>query len=237
MTPRVRLLKGDCLERLEEIEAASVDMVLCDLPYGTTDNHWDTPLNLPRLWRHYERVCKGAIVLTAAQPFTSALVMSRPELFRYSWIWQKQPSGPLNAKKMPMPAHEDVLVFGAAPYYPQGLRPTLRKRSEADISRTENYQTQLAKPYTQTVTGYPTSILPFSKTREEMVHPTQKPVALLDYLIRTYTLPGAVVLDNTMGSGSTGVAAVRSGRSFVGIELDPEHYATAKARIAWTLDK
>lgn len=236
--PFVRLLKGDCLERMADIEDRSVDMVICDLPYGTTQNPWDAVIPFAPLWAHYERVCRGAIVLTAAQPFTSALVMSRPSLFRYSWVWQKEPTGNLNAKIMPMPEHEDVLVFGErVPYFPQGLRPTLRKRSAADNSRTENYGDQKRRAYQQTVTGYPTTILPFAKTREEGVHPTQKPVALLDYLIRTYTEEGEVVLDNTMGSGSTGVAAVRSRRSFIGIEQDPDHYTTAKTRIAWALDE
>jgi site-specific DNA-methyltransferase (adenine-specific) len=231
MNWRTELLQGDCLELMDWLPDASVDLVLCDLPYGTTQNKWDSVIPFAPMWQHCVRVCCGAIVLTAAQPFTSALVMSRPDLFRHSWIWQKEPSGNLNAKRMPMPEHEDVLVFGrSVPYFPQGLKPTLRKRSASDNSRTENYGAQKRVPYTQTVTGYPTSILPFAKERTG-VHPTQKPVALMEYLIRTYTNPGETVLDFTMGSGTTGVACVNAGRNFIGIEKDAGYFQIAKDRI------
>lgn len=226
----IKLMLGDCLELMKTVPDGSVDMVLCDLPYGTTQNKWDAVIPFDQLWAEYRRVCRGAIVLTAAQPFTSALVMSNPNQFKYQWVWHKEPSGNLNAKKMPMPEHEDVLVFGSPMYNPQGLRPTLRKRSASDNSKTSNYGAQKAKPYEQTVTGYPTSILPFAKERGG-VHPTQKPVALMEYLIRTYTNPGDTVLDNTMGSGTTGVAAVNTGRHFIGIERDPAYFDVASARI------
>lgn len=228
------LFHGDCLEQMQLIPDGSVDMVLCDLPYGTTQNKWDAVIPFDRLWAQYRRVCKpnAAIVLTAAQPFTSALVMSNVKDFKYQWVWQKEPSGNLNAKRRPMPEHEDVLVFspGSVPYFPQGLKPTLRKRSASDNSRTENYGAQKASPYEQTVTGYPTSILPVAKERGGQ-HPTQKPVALMEYLIRTYTNEGETVLDNTMGSGTTGVAARNTGRGFIGIERDLEYFKIAARRI------
>lgn len=231
---RPTLLNGDCLELMPMLAAASVDLILCDLPYGTTQNKWDSIIPLDRLWAEYWRIAKpnAAIVLTASQPFTSALVMSAPDAFRYDWVWEKEPSGNLNAKRMPMPAHESVLVFCrvSTPYNPQGLRPTLRKRTASDNSRTANYGKQKRQAYEQTVTGYPSTLVSFAKDRSR-VHPTQKPVALMEYLIRTYTNPGAVVLDNCMGSGTTGVAAANTGRRFIGIERDPDYFAIASKRI------
>jgi site-specific DNA-methyltransferase (adenine-specific) len=189
-------------------------------------------IDLPKLWEQYKRICTGAIVLTAAQPFTSVLVCSNLKMFKYQWVWQKEPTGNLNAKKMPMPEHEDVCVFGndTTLYNPQGLMPTLRKRSASDNSRTTNYGEQKREAYTQTVTGYPTSIISFAKDRSSL-HPTQKPVALMEYLIKTYTNPGMTVLDNCMGSGTTGVACVNTGRTFIGIEQSAEYVEIAKVRI------
>lgn len=229
----VKLLRGDCLELMKTLPDASVDLILCDLPYGTTQNKWDSIIPLDMLWAEYERICVGAIVLTAAQPFTSALVMSRPKLFRYEWVWQKEPSGPLNAKRRPMPAHESILLFAKTMpvYFPQGLRATLHKRSERSVSRTTNYGAQRVRPYVQTLTGYPSSLLPVAKDHNK-VHPTQKPVALMEYLIRTYTSEGDTVLDNCMGSGTTGVACVNTGRKFVGIERDSKYFEIARSRIA-----
>ena len=234
MAEGVTLHLGDCLEIMRELPDASIGMVLADLPYGTTQNKWDSVLPLNELWAAYWRVCKptAAVVLTAAQPFTSALVMSAVSYFKYEWIWQKEPTGNLNAKRMPMSEHESVLVFGRGTlaYSPQGLRPTLRKRSASDNSRTENYGAQKREPYEQTVTGYPTSILPVAKERGG-VHPTQKPVPLFEYLIRTYTNEGDTVLDNTMGSGTTGVACANTGRNFIGIEKDAGYFDIACCRI------
>jgi DNA modification methylase len=228
----VRLLLGDCLDRMAEIPGGSVDMVLADLPYGTTACKWDAVIPFEPLWSQYRRVTKpnAAIVLTASQPFTSALVMSNPKALRHAWVWQKEPTGNLNARRMPMPEHEDILVFYARRYFPQGLRPTLRKRGAKDNSRTDVYGAQSRVAYQQTVTGYPTTILPFAKDRAGL-HPTQKPVALMEYLIRTYTHDGETVLDNTMGSGTTGVACVNTGRDFIGIERDPGYFAIAERRI------
>jgi DNA modification methylase len=228
----VQLFQGDCLEIMTTLPASSVDMVLCDLPYGTTQNKWDETLPLAALWSHYGRAARGPIVLTATQPFSSRLVVSAPVRFRYEWVWQKEPTGNLNAKRQPMCEHESVLVFGeSVTYRPQGIRPTLRKRAASDNSHTTNYGEQKRQAYTQTVTGYPTTVISFAKDRRK-VHPTQKPVALMEYLIKTYTNPGDTVLDNCMGSGTTGVACVNTGRSFIGIEKDPAYFAIAQRRIA-----
>lgn len=220
---------GDCLDIMPQLPTSCADMVLCDLPYGTTQNKWDSVIPFEPLWREWSRLCKGAIVLFAAQPFTSALVMSNPREFSYSWIWEKEPSGNLNAKRMPMPAHEDILVFGASSYRPQGLIYAPKKRTANGVSKTLNYGAQKQVDYVQEYTGYPKSILKYAKDRGE--HPTQKPVALLEYLIRTYTDEGATVLDNTMGSGSAGVACENTGRRFIGVERDPTYFATAQRRM------
>ena len=225
----VQLMLGECLERMKEIETGSVDMVMADLPYGTTQNKWDSVIPLEPLWREYRRVCRpsAAIVLTSAQPFTSTLVMSNLRDFKYSWVWKKsKPTGHLNAKKMPMRNTEDVCVFYAeqALYLPQGTRPT-----QHTVKRTNrgNYG-ECSKTTEQTVTGYPTTIIEFAT--ETGVHPTQKTVALMEYLIRTYTNEGETVLDNTMGSGTTGVACINTGRRFIGIERDADYFRIAQAR-------
>lgn len=241
------LLNGDCLELMPRLPAASVDLVLCDLPYGTTQNKWDVVIPFEPLWREYRRVCKGAIVLTAAQPFTSALVMSSPEMFRHSWTWIKpRATGFQNAKKMPLRATEDVLVFSlpSPPYYPQGLTRVDRVCKNSKSAGGGNVRGDLAASsgggalrtagatYVQEFTGYPRNVLEFGLDETLKAHPTQKPVALMEYLIRTYTNPGDTVLDNCMGSGTTGVAAVRTGRKFIGIERDPEYFGIAWSRIA-----
>ena len=234
-----KLILGDCLEVMKDIPDASVDMVLADLPYGTTACKWDTVLDLAVLWAQYERVAKenAAIVLFGAQPFTSALVMSRPELFKYQWVWNKvKASGHLNAKRRPMQQHEDVLVFsrGTPAYNPQGLvygefsnvRPAHGKKDDT------TYGSQVNDFGTAKAGNYPKSIIEFSKPNDrERVHPTQKPVALLEYLIKTYTNEGETVLDNTMGSGSTGVACANTGRKFIGIEKEPKYFEIAEKRI------
>jgi site-specific DNA-methyltransferase (adenine-specific) len=226
----VELHNGDCLDILPTLAPGSVDLILCDLPYGTTQNKWDSVIPLDALWTQYERVCTGAIVLTASQPFTSAMVMSRPDWFRYAWVWEKSAAtGHLNAKRMPMKLHEDVLVFSKkpAPYNPQGLVPfnkVTRRGSNGTnfgASGQENFQE---------FTNYPRSILRFPGDPKP-VHPTQKPVALMEYLIRTYTNEGDLVLDNCMGSGTTGVAAVNTSRRFIGIERDPEYFKICQKRI------
>lgn len=224
----MKLLLGDCLERMKEIPSGSVDMVLCDLPYGTTQNNWDSVIPLEPLWEEYKRICKGAVVLTASQPFTSELVASNRRDFKYAWVWEKgAATGHLNAKRMPMKLHEDVLVFCDGLYNPQGLQPfnkTIRRGNNGTnfgVSGTENFQEW---------TNYPRSILRFP-AEGKSVHPTQKPVALMEYLIRTYTNESDTVLDNTMGSGTTGVACVNTGRNFIGIERDPGYFSIAEKRI------
>ncbi|MDE2000221.1 MAG: site-specific DNA-methyltransferase [Burkholderiales bacterium] len=242
------LYLGDCLELMKTIPDKSVDMVLCDLPYGTTACAWDVVIPFDRLWAEYERVAKvnAAIVLTANQPFTSALVMSRPDLFKYSWVWVKnRPTGPQHAKNRPMGKHEDVLVFSKAPmghvsqlgdrrmnYRPQGVvdGPVKTVKAKGSHSRIVGARpNQVGREYVSQ-TGFPHTVLEFDK-EEAHLHPTQKPVALMEYLVRTYTNEGDLVLDNTMGSGTTGVACVNTGRKFIGIERDPEYFKIAQNRI------
>lgn len=226
-----KFLHGDCLELMREIPDGSVDMVLCDLPYGTTQNKWDSVIPFEPLWEQYWRVCKpnAAVVLTAAQPFTSALVMSQVRYFKYDWSWNKTAAtGHLNAKTRPMRNHEDVLVFckGAIPYNPQDLKPhgkVTRRGSNGSnfgVSGTENFQE---------FTNYPRSRIEFPNDGKQ--HPTQKPVALFEYLIRTYTNEGEHVLDNTAGSGTTAIAAENAGRRWTCMERDPTYYEAAIARV------
>lgn len=226
------LLQGDCLDAMWLIPDGSVDLVLCDLPYGTTQNKWDSVIPFEPLWSHYWRVLKpnGAVVLTAAQPFTSALVMSQPDAFKYQWVWEKTAAtGHLNARHQPMRNHEDVTVFYSerGTYNPQGLVPHGKVTRRG--SNGENFRDS-GKENFQEFTNYPRSVLKIA-SEGKTVHPTQKPVALMEYLIRTYTNEGETVLDNCMGSGTTGVAARNTGRKFIGIERDPEYFKIAKHRI------
>jgi site-specific DNA-methyltransferase (adenine-specific) len=234
------LLLGDCLDLMDEIETSSVDLVLCDLPYGTTQNRWDSVLPLDYLWAHYRRVCKpnAAIVLTASQPFTSALVMSNPKWFRHEWIWIKnRGSNFANTVREPMKEHESVLVFSAGKWT---YNKQMQERTGGGLGRA-GYAITLYRPSDNYGTMAPDTKDGLSELRvpsswqkfntEVGHHPTQKPVALLEYLIRTYTNDREIVLDNTMGSGSTGVAAVNTGRNFIGIERDPSYFAIAERRI------
>jgi len=236
-------MKGDCLELMSTIEAGSVDMVLCDLPYGTTQNKWDSPVPVNALWDEYSRVCKidAAIVLFAAQPFTSALIMSKPEWFKYDWTWRKQRgSGHLNAKKQPLRDKEDICVFYRKQpiYNPQFSTGTpYSGASKGRYRSSKQANTNNYNPYIGTATDnegkrYPRQVLEFDPIDVKlMVHPTQKPVALMEYLVRTYTNPGDVVLDNCMGSGTTGVACANTGRKFIGIEMDAGYFEIASQRI------
>lgn len=227
------IYRGDCLELMKEIPDGSVDMVLCDLPYGTTQNKWDSVIPFDLLWAEYRRVCRkgAAIVLTAAQPFSSLLVASNLKDFKYEWVWVKSKiTGVLNAKKMPVRKHEQILVFSTAPtlYNAQGLvaKGTVTKQG----GNSYNYGVRSSADYIQEWTNWPRDVLEIA-SEGKTVHPTQKPVALMDYLIRTYTNPGDTVLDNTMGSGTTGVACVRSGRRFIGMEMDEKYFEIAKSCI------
>lgn len=239
--PSVSLMLGDCLERMSEIPDGSVDMVLCDLPYGTTACKWDAVIPFEPLWAEYRRVTKpnAAIVLTASQPFTTALIASNMKGFRYSWIWEKDAgSNFATVKYQPMKEHEDVCVFyaGRPTYNPQMQERTGSRKGKitttVDSGRRDSvYGTQNGGAKLQVAEmRNPRSIQRFN--RERGFHPTQKPVALLEYLIRTYTHEGQTVLDNTMGSGSTGVACMNMGRNFIGIERDEGYFAIAEKRIA-----
>ena len=242
------LHEGDCLNVMATLPSASVDMILTDLPYGVTENKWDTVVPLAPMWAQFLRLCKpsAAIVLTANQPFTSALVSSAPELFKYSWVWVKnRPTGAHHAKNRPMSNHEDILVFSAAPmghasllgdrrmaYYPQGVCDgPVKTVTRGNRSRNTGVRpNQIGRTYTSQ-SGFPHTVLAFDKESSHY-HPTQKPVDLMRYLIRTYTKAGETVLDATMGSGTTGLAALAEGRKFIGIEKDPSYFDIATARIA-----
>lgn len=239
----VTLLQGDCLERMKEIADGSVDMVMADLPYGSTACKWDSVIPFEPLWAAYKRVCKpsAAIVLTASQPFTSALVMSNAENWKHSWVWNKGVGvNFMHVKRQPLKTTEDVLVFsfGTPAYFPQKTpknRP--QKKNNNNMGESSGYEVNatsdkyVGKIYTD---SYPSMVLEFSSrsSGSRGLHPTQKPVVLMEYLIKTYTNEGQTVLDNTFGSGSTGVAAVNLGRNFIGIERDEGYFKIAQQRIA-----
>jgi len=232
----VRLLQGDCLEVMSQLEDNSVDMVLADLPYGTTACKWDSVIPLDELWKHYYRICKidGAMVFTAAQPFTTILAASNLKDFRYEWIWEKpQGTNPMNAKVMPLKSHENVLVFyrKKPTYNPQMWYSTPYSGFSSDTSKIGEVYGSAASKHRDNPEGsrYPKTVLRFKQ--EKGLHPTQKPVEMMEYLIRTYTNEGDMVLDNTMGSGTTGVACVRTGRDFVGIEREEQYFRVAEDRI------
>lgn len=222
------LYLGDCLELMKSIPDGQIDMILCDLPYGTTQNKWDAVIPFDTLWAEYKRVCRGAVVLTAAQPFTSVLICSNLAQFKYAWVWQKsRPTGHMNAKKQPMREHEDICVFYARqptynPQFTTGKPNHVSKSARPRIkSHSENYGAQYEVVEELTDRKYPKTILPFTVVSPTgILHPTQKPVALMEYLVRTYTNEGDTVLDNCMGSGTTGVACVNTGRKFIGMEMD-----------------
>lgn len=228
----IKLMQGDCLERMKEIESGSVDMILTDPPYGTTACKWDSIIPLEPMWEQLKRIIKpnGAIVMTASQPFTTTLIASNIKGFKYCWVWdKKRVSNPQLAKHQPLKCHEDVCIFTSdgrkANYYPQGLIDFVKSRKKD----TTNLGHCVRKDYVQTKTNYPKTIQTFSF--EQGLHPTQKPVALMEYLIKTYTNEGDLVLDFTMGSGTTGVAAKNLNRKFIGIELDESYFEIAKERI------
>lgn len=220
---------------MERITDGSVDLILCDLPYQMTDCKWDTMIPFDPLWKQYNRVIKknGAVVLFAVQPFTTKLINSNLKNFRYCWYWKKNnKTGAPFAKVQPMRCIEDICVFYRVKptYNPQGI-----KRLDTPVIHKANkqvgvYDTFRAKPKPQYYTNYPVNLIEFNGVSKRK-HPTQKPVELLEYLIKTYTSPGETVLDNCMGSGSTGEAAVRTGRKFIGIEKDEHYFSVAKERI------
>jgi len=246
--PKIELIQGDCLEKMKDIPDGSIDMILCDLPYGITACKWDTIIPFEPLWAQYKRLIKdkGAIVLTASQPFTSALVMSNPNMFRYEMVWEKSKvTGFFEAKNKPLVNHEIILVFSKNKYsngaknkmnyFPQGtvplnkvIRPSLRGDKDKIGHNFQGPSTM--NEYIQTDTNYPRSVVKI-KSEHKTSHPTQKPVALFEYLIKTYTNKSETVLDNCMGSGTTGVACKNLNRNFIGIELDPNYFKIAEKRI------
>jgi DNA modification methylase len=241
----IKLIKGDCLKIMKNIPDGKIDMILCDLPYGTTVCEWDTVIPFEPLWEQYIRIIKdnGAIVLFGSEPFSTELRHSNLKMFKYDWIWDKvKPSGHLNAKIMPLKEHEIISIFskGKCVYYPQGLEKMykIQKKSNSDTTLGNGYSTfgKNNKTTIQTVGNYPRSILTFNKPSKTL-HPTQKPVDLLEYMIKTYTNEGEIILDNCMGSGSTGVAAINTNRKFIGIELDSNYYNIAKNRIIKTINR
>lgn len=266
----IKLYNEDCLKTLSKLDENSIDLILADLPYGTTDRNglekkktkksrlfdWDSIIPLDELWKLYKKVLKkdGVVVLTADQPFTSKLVLSNLEWFKYEWIWKKNKTvGFLHANHRPMKQTEDILVFSPAnasaasvkngtnmKYNPQGIIPSNKKKKNSKdrlgvFLDNEDFMGKNNKllgntEYTQKYTNYPTEILEFGHDTSK-VHPTQKPVLLMEYLIKTYSNENELVLDNTMGSGTTGVACVNTNRNFIGIEMDKKYFDIASERI------
>lgn len=262
----VNIKQGDCLELMKEIPTGSVDMILCDLPYGITACKWDRTIPFEPLWEQYKRIIKdnGAILLFGSQPFTTTLISSNLKDFRYEWIWEKQaPSNFWGAKYAPLKYHENICVFskGKHNYYPQKYKvlefediEKMNNRQLKNLFKTRDYDRFGKVDRRKTVNNrwqnkethlgtylkvrsvddgyrFPKSVLKINKSINKNVHPTQKPVALLEYLIKTYTNEGDIVLDNCMGSGSTGVACINTNRSFIGYELDEKYFEIAKKRL------
>jgi len=240
------ILLGDCLELMKDIPNGSIDMILADLPYGTTANKWDSVIPLNILWEHYERIIKdnGAIVLTASQPFTTHLIYSNQKLFKYEIIWVKsRPNGHLEAKNKPMRKHENILIFskGASAngcknritYNPQGLVKV--ERYNRNSTDTDNYGSRKSRPVglvtKQEYTNYPTTIWEFG-SEGKTIHPTQKPIELFEQLIKTYTNEGELVLDNTAGSGTTAIACLKTNRQFIVMEKEKKYYDIILKRVA-----
>jgi site-specific DNA-methyltransferase (adenine-specific) len=238
-------VNGECLEVMRSIPDGYFDMILCDLPYGTTKNKWDSMIDLRHLWAEYKRLIKNnsAIVLTSQIPFSVTLSFSNLEMLKYEWIWEKESgSGHLNSRFAPLKSHENILVFShgsschvtdtssAMPYYPQMEKGSPYKQKSGKAST--NYDHKNCKTVETTNSGnrFPKTVLRFDRDKNK-IHPTQKPVELFEYLIRTYTNEGQRVLDNTAGSGTTAIAAIRSNRKWVCIEQSEEYYAKAIERI------
>jgi len=231
---------GDCLEVMGGIESGSIDMVLCDLPYGTTQNKWDSLIDLDKLWSIYWQILvpNGVILLTAQQPFTTSLIVSQRTYFRYDLVWDKvRISGFLNAKRQPLRSHESVLVFyrSLGTYNPQfsAGEPTHKRGALIDTKSSTNYGVYQHVPTADNGTKkYPKSVMSYIKPHPA-IHPTQKPVPLFEYLIRTYSNEGDLILDNCIGSGTTGVAAIRAKRHFIGIDNSEDYCTIARERVKW----
>jgi DNA modification methylase len=228
-----KLLHGDCLELMKDIPDKSIDMILCDLPYGTTACKWDVVIPFEPLWKEYKRIIKdrGCIALFGSEPFSSHLRMSNIKDYKYDWVWNKKlPSGLQIAKYRPMNLHENISIFNSENYYP--IKTEQKKRTGKIYSKSDSspvkYDDGVLKHYND---KYPQSILEFYKRDKISFHPTQKPIALLEYLIKTYTIENETVLDNCIGSGSTGVACINTNRNFIGIEKDETYFKIAEKRI------
>lgn len=230
----IEIKQGDCLELMKDIPDGSIDMILCDLPYGTTKNKWDSIIPLDRLWEQYERIIKdnGCIALFAQTPFDKVLGVSNLKLLKYEWIWGKDNgTGFLNAKKMPLKIHENILIFYKnTPIYNPQMRKGFKPYSQKSGRGSSNYGEQIRVITENNGDRYPIDIIQFKRDKNKL-HPTQKPVSLLEYLIKTYTKEGETVLDNCMGSGSTGVACQNTNRNFIGFELDEKYFNIAKERL------
>lgn len=231
---KIELFNGDCLDIMKNIPDNSIDLILTDPPYGATNCRWDSVIPFEPMWLELKRIIKKnkAIVLFSAQPFTSALVMSNPKMFKYDWVWDKvSPTGHLNAKKRPMKKLENISVFsnGTPVYYPQGLVYNPRVKSRSEKTQGSECYGKHGNTNISEYEGYPTERLVFKN--ENGLHPTQKPVPLMEYLIKTYTSEGETVFDFTMGSGTSGVAAKNTNRNFIGIELDKTYFDIASKRI------
>ena len=230
-------MQGNCLERMKEIPDGSIDLILTDPPYGTTACKWDSIIPLEPMWEQLKRVIKpeGAIVITASQPFTTTLIASNMKMFKYCWVWDKvKPSTGLHAKIMPLRSTEDIVIFGKGKtlYNPQMISKRLRVEDKNDSNGETFGGARVKRKHNNNGLGYPKNLLTISNANQKgKVHPTQKPVALMEYLINTYTNETETVLDFTMGSGSTGVACVNTKRNFIGIELDEDYFRIAKNRI------
>jgi len=244
----IELYQGDCLEVMKDIKSDSIDLVLADPPYGTTACKWDSIIPLTLLWVELRKIAKykAAIVMTGSQPFTTILISSNMDMFRYEWIWKKSiASNFQQAKNSPLKRHENILVFSRGvvghdaqtekrmTYNPQGVSKVnhFQKRNPSRDDHKMQRKNGVLKGYNQTQGGYPDSLLIFNNGNNDNVHPTQKPVPLMEYLIKTYSDEGQTVLDFCMGSGTTGIAAKKTGRSFIGIEKDPEYFKIAEQRI------
>ena len=233
------IYKGDCLELMpKHVEDKSIDMILADLPYGTTQNKWDSVIDLDKLWTEYKRVIKdnGAIVLFGAQPFTSALIMSNLKMFKYDWVWQKpKGTGHLNAKKQPMRDKEDVLVFykKQCTYNPQMTEGTPYDGNARTGSKQQTTSYGKYKQDREVNKGvrYPKQVQKFGVVERGTLHPTEKPLELVEYMIKTYTNEGDLILDNTCGSGTTGLGAKNINRNYIMMEQDPKYYEIACKRV------
>ena len=232
-----QILLGDCLDLMKDITSESIDMILCDLPYGTTACKWDTIIPFDKLWEQYERIIKdnGAIVLTASQPFTSNLIMSNPKLFKYEWIWKKtRPSGSLDCNRKPLKEHENILVFykRMTTYNPQITKTKRVIEKSRVVNKGEyTYCGNIGRQFDNNGLAYPRTIQEFKNPNNNSLHPTQKPVSLFEYLIKTYTNEGNLVLDNCAGSGTTAIACINTNRKYICIEKEQKYFDIMNERI------